>query len=186
MAIPFNPQLAWESYLQLKESSLDAPEVVLSSIEWTVEHDEVMKFLFVQTVKEPVVRTVQFVRDLARLVLKVPYRSVKTPVWLKKNWKERRRAEMNVQLVGCAFVQMFSTLPKIPVAMTAVVLLPVSKRKAKWVRDQSEKWTAYFDGCAAQFEALKSVGRVYAKTPEEYKEYKQWLYKITPKACRGE
>ncbi len=135
---------------------------------------------------QSVVRFVQFIRDTARLLLKVPYRAIATPIILEKNWQERERAKVNVKLTGYAFVQLVYVPVKFIVALVALGISARSQENAKWLLDTNEEWTAYLDGRASQLEALKEEGAktVKAENRDEFEAYRRWLYSIDPKLCR--
>ncbi|GAB4230981.1 MAG: hypothetical protein Tsb0021_09190 [Chlamydiales bacterium] len=182
MSIPFNDHLKWDVYTSNPNwhGSLSAPA---PSIDQEDVVRQAVQTLFVQTFKQTGVRGVQFVRDAARLVLKVPIRSALTPIVLPKNWKQRERAKINAKLAGYSFVQLVSVPAKFLVALTALAAAAISYEKAKWLLDHSEYCTAYLDGRASQLEALKEEGRKYASNKEEYNNYKNWLYSINPLLC---
>ncbi len=185
MSIPYNDNLKWDAYQSKSEWYKGLPE-------WTPSTDHESQLiraaneLFAQTFKQPVVRGVQCIRDAARLVLKVPIRSMLTPVWKSENWKQRERAKINAKLAGYSLVQLVSVPAKFLVALAALATSAISYQKAKRLLDKSERWTAHLDGRASQLEALKEEGRLNAKTREEYNAYKQRLYNIDPKLCRKE
>lgn len=176
MAIPYHDNLQWGKHLEAltwhSELPADGSQVRRAAND-----------LFAQTVKQPVVRSVQFVRDAARVVLKVPIRSLYTPIILPKNWKQRERATINVKLAGYSFVQLLSVPAKFLVALTALALSALSAKGAEYLLGKSQRWTTHLDGRAAQLEALKEEGRKHASTREEYEVYRTWLYGIDPQLC---
>ncbi len=182
MSISFNSHLSWNSYLETPDWHKAATEELLSDQQSEVGF--AVDTLFVQTPKQLALRSVQFIRDTARLVLKVPIRSIWTPIVLEKNWKQRERAKINAKLVGYSFIQLLSVPVKFLVALVALAASAVSLNQAKLLLDTSKGWTAYLDGRASQLEALKEVGRKSAQSPVEYYAYKSWLYTIDPKLCR--
>ncbi|MEX1012078.1 MAG: hypothetical protein WDZ27_00100 [Waddliaceae bacterium] len=182
MSISFNIALSWESYLENRDWQSVSTEKPLNG--QNSEARRAANALFEQTFKQLPLRGIQFIRDTARLVLKVPIRSIWTPIVLEKNWKQRERAKINTKLVGYSLVQLLSVPVKFLVALVAIATTAVSLNKAKLLLDSSEAWTAYLDGRASQLEALKEVGRKNAKSPIEYNAYKSWLYTINPKRCR--
>ena len=99
MAIPYNKCLDWGK---------QGDKVSISGQYKTPAYEDSSKgqlkravhALFIETVTQLGVRSLQFTRDLARLILKVPIRSVITPIILPKNWPERRRVVLNIQLTG--------------------------------------------------------------------------------------
>lgn len=184
MSIPFNSNLGWENYKSNPDWHPSLPTAKPEPID-SSPLKRTVHALFVQTIKESVARTIQFVRDAVRLVLKVPIRAIRTPIILSKNWKELERAKVNVKLTGYAFVQLLSVPAKFLVALAALATLVVSAKQAQKLLTASDKWTAHLDGRAAQLEALKEEGRVCAQDPTEYKAYKAWLYSIDPILCRG-
>lgn len=185
MAIPYNDNLRWDTYLshpdwhKTQPEPTQLPEKCLDS-----QSTRAIKELFRQTFKQPFTRGVQCLRDAARLVLKVPFRSLKTPVFLKKNWKQRERAKINAKLAGYSFLHLLSVPVKFCVALAALAISAVSFDAARKTLDKSESWGAYLDGRASQLEALKEEGRQNAQTREEYARYKEWLYGIDPSLCR--
>lgn len=135
--------------------------------------------------KEPIVRGVQLIRDMARLIFKVPIRAIRTPVILEKNWRERERAGVNAKLAGYAIIQLFSLPGKFIVALAALAASSLSENHTKSLLGLNKKWTAYFDGRASQLEALKEEGAKQAQDKKEFNEYKAWLYGIDPQFCRN-
>lgn len=181
MAIPYHDHLRWHSYRSESDWPNNQPA---SPTARNSQLSRVVNELFQQTCKQSVVRSVQFIRDTARLILKVPFRSMKTPIVLEKNWKQRERAKINAKLTGYSFIQLTSIPAKFLVALVALGILPISQNTTKELLDKSESWTAYLDGRASQLEALKEEGRQHAQNREEYNRYKTWLYSIDPKLCR--
>lgn len=185
MSIPHHDNLNWDIYKSNpdwhKSSSGAVPEK-LNNSEFKVRRavDEV----FVQGVKQPVVRGVQFIRDALRLVLKVPVRATWTPIVLEKNWKERQRSLINAKLTGYSFVQLVSVPAKFFVAIAAIMTSAISQKGAQSLLDRSDRYTAHLDGRASQLEALKEEGVKKAATRIEYEQYKAWLYQIDSKLCR--
>jgi hypothetical protein len=183
MSIPFNDNLSWEKYTTNPNwHKCLSQDSELASVNQT---RRAVNDLANQVFKQIFARGFQFVRDLARLVLKVPVRAlIITPIFLSKNWKERQRAAINAKLTAYSFVQLLSVAPKFMVAIAAILTSAISNKKAKWLLDKSENWTAHLDGRASQLEALKEVGRVNAPDRKTYDAYKQWVYDIDPKLCR--
>lgn len=185
MAIPFNDKLLWNNYCANPDWHTSKSE----SASEADRHNQVRRVvneLSAQIFKQSFVRGVQFVRDAARLVLKVPIRSIWTPIILPKNWKELERSKINTKLTGYSFVQLLSVPVKVLVALAALATVAVSQKKAQCLLDKSESWTAYLDGRASQLEALKEVGAKGASNRKEYDLYRHWLYTINPKLCRKE
>lgn len=151
---------------------------------WTDKKKTAKGELISNAFQQPVVRTVQFIRDTARLILKVPVRAIANPIFLEKNWRERERAKVNVKLTGYAFVQMVSVPVKFMVALVALGITPFSKTSAEKLINKSAAWTAHLDGCASRLEALKEEGAKGAKNRNEYNGYKDWLYNIDAKLFR--
>jgi hypothetical protein len=185
MSIPYNDHLQWNTYTsdsnwyKSQFEATTAPSVDASSIAKRAS-TEVLTQIF----KESFVRGIQFVRDGARLVLKVPIRSVWTPIILPKNWRELERTKINVKLTGYSLVQLISVPVKSVTALAALVVSAVSKNGANWLLDKSKSCSAHLDGRASQLEALKEVGAKKAPDRKQYYAYKQWLYTIDPKLCR--
>ncbi len=183
MSIPFNDNLCWDTYHSNphwhKSMSASAP-----SIDRENQMKRAVNEVFVQTFKQPLVRSVQFIRDAARLVLKVPIRSIWTPIVLPKNWKQLERAKINTKLTAYSFVQLVSVPAKFLVALAALATSAISWRGAQWLLDKSVRWTLHLDGRASQLEALKEVGGSNASNRHQYNLYKDWLYTINPKLCR--
>ncbi len=141
--------------------------------------------VFRQGTHQPVMRSIQFIRDSLRLVLKVPVRSlILTPIFQKKNWAERQRSLINAKLTGYAFVQLVSVPAKFLVAIAAIVTSAVSQKKAQWLLDKSDSYTNFLDGRTSQLEALKEEGAKKATTRREFEDYRTWLYGIDAKLCR--
>lgn len=184
MSIPYSVNLSWNFYKANTERHKEEPLAVQNPSEEVVNQTKrAVNEAFVKTFKQAGVRGVQFIRDGARLVLKVPIRSILTPIILPKNWKERERAKVNVKLTAYSFIQLFSVPVKFFVALTALAISAFSYKKAQWLLDKSETYTSRLDGRASQLEALKEEGRVNASDREEYNLYRIWLYNIDPKLC---
>lgn len=181
MAIPYCEFLSWNCYLNHPDlpKNIPLPASTNENLVRRAIHE-----VSIRTIQQIYVRGIQFVRDGARLVLKVPLRAMKAPIFLEKNWKERERAKINVKLTGYSFVQLLFVPVKFLVALTAIVTLAISLKHARGILDASDDYTSYLDGRASQLEALKEVGRVNAKNREEYEKYKTWLYTINPRVCR--
>lgn len=182
MAISFNDNLLWGTYISAPDWHKEQP--MPGSMPSTDNQiRRVANELFAQAFKQPIARSIQCIRDTARLVLKVPIRSIWTPIVLSKNWKQYERAKINTKLAGYSFIQLVSIPVKFLVALTALATSVISSKRAKWLLDKSAHCTAYLDGRASQLEALKEVGRKNAPDQKEYSEYKKWLYSIDPKLC---
>lgn len=184
MSIPYNENLKWGTNVSNPDwhtavEATTAPSADSSSVAKRAGA-EALTLIF----KESVVRGIQFIRDGARLVLKVPIRSVWKPIILSKNWSEFERSKINVKLTGYSLVQLISVPVKSVIALAALVVSVVSKNGANWLLNKSESWTAHLDGRASQLEALKEEGAKKAPDRKEYNEYKDWLYSIDPKLCR--
>jgi len=185
MSIPYNDNLQWSTYTsnpnwhETPFEATAAPSADSNSMAKRAATEALT-----QTFIESVVRVIQFTRDGARLALKVPVRSVLTPIILPKNWRELERTKINVKLTGYSLVQLISVPVKSVNALAALVASAVSKNGANWLLNQSESWTAHLDGRASQLEALKEVGAKGAPDRDQYDAYKQWLYGIDPKLCR--
>lgn len=181
MAIPYNDQLQWSVYSSNPEwhkNAIITPPSASKNIS-----EQAMLDLLTHIFIESVVRTIQFLRDGARLVLKVPVRSALKPIILSKNWRELERTKINVKLTGYAFVQLVFVPIKSVSSLAAYIVAAVSKKGARWLIHKNKKWTAHIDGRASQLEALKEVGAKNAADKEQYKAYRKWLYKIDPKLC---
>ncbi len=180
MAIPYNPLLSVEVY-KTGQNPFD-------NVTNEVKNDEsqvtrALSEIFNQIVKQPVVRGIQFVRDAARLVLKVPVRAIVKPIFQEKNWQELERAKVNAKLTGYSFVQFVSVPAKFAVALTALTMTAFSYQKAKKLLDYSEGWRLHLDGRAAQLEALKEQGAKKIPNKGEFQKYRAWLYTFDPKLC---
>lgn len=185
MSIPYNENLCWENYQKYPKGLQELyPSNENRDDESSNEAARALSEIFGQTFQQPFVRGVQCIRDAARLVLKVPVRSLWTPIVLPKNWKQRERATINMKLAGYSLVQLASVPVKWGVALAALATSAISFQKAKFLLDCSEGWTAHLDGRASQLEALKEQGRKKAPNRSEYEAYKVWLYKIDPVLCR--
>ena len=187
-SIAFNANLLWDNYRDNPNwhTDMPVPKSIPSIDSKKVMMRRALKEVFVKTFKQSFARSIQVIRDVARLVLKVPVRSILTPIILPRNWKERRRVAVNIKLTGYAIVQLLSVPAKFLVAVTALATSAISFKKAKQLLDKSDQWTINVDGRAAQLEALKEVGRNEAETREEFNKYKEWLYSIKPGLCRKE
>lgn len=182
MAIPFNDNLLWNIYETNPDWHKEQPATASAIRENPV--NRAAKEVFTQVFKQSVARSFQFVRDAARLVLKVPFRSIWTPIILSKNWSELERSKINAKLTGYSFVHMVLVPVKFLVALAAIATAAVSFKKAEWLLDTSESWTSHLDGRASQLEALKEQGAKLAPTKENYNSYKDWLYGIDAELCR--
>lgn len=176
MCIPYNDQLSWASYKSSFGQATSEPDLPSAP--------PIVDELCAQAFKQPFTRCIQFIRDAARLVLKVPMRSIWTPIILSKNWKQLERAKINAKLTGYSFVQLVSVPAKFLVALAALATLAFSLKKARSMIEKSDGWTAHLDGRASQLEALKEEGLTNAVDREEYNQYKEWVYRIDPKFCR--
>lgn len=160
MSIPYNDNLKWDSYIN--DPNRD---------DWTR-----------QDRTEPKNRAIQFVQDLARLVLKVPFRAVfVTPVFYEENWGERERCTINAKLTGYSFVQMLLVPVKFMVAIATILTSSICCEGAS---QSLNNYSLYLDGRASQLEALKEEGVKRAATREEFDQYKEWLYAIAPGQAR--
>ena len=182
MSIPYNDNLSWTIYN--KNPNWHTLKSAQEISKGQKNSDSAVNELFVQIIKQPCERGIQFIRDLARLVLKVPIRAVKAPIVLGKNWKERERCKINATLPGYSFVQLISVPVKFLIAIVAILTSAISIKRKHWLLDTSESWTAHLDGRASQLEALKEEGIKNANTAEEYYQYKKWLYEIDAERCR--
>lgn len=183
MSIPFNSQLGWDNYLSNPNWHQNLLEPELAPLSGRKSQMvRAVNEIFVQTLKQGFVRSIQFIRDAARLVLKVPIRLIRLP----HTWQELERAKINAKLPGYSLAQVGLVPVKFCVSIVALATLVISLEKGKWLLDKSEQWTAHLDGCASRLEALKEEGRPNAESQEQYGLYKQWLYSIDPKLCRKE
>lgn len=180
MSIPFNDNLIWDTYQSNPDWHKDQPDPAPTSL---IDRENQIRLTVNEVFRQTISRGVQFIRDAARLVLKVPIRAILTPIVLPKNWKERERAKINAKLTGYSLAQLVSVPVKFIVALTALV---TSSERVRSLFDKCENFTTHLDGRAAQLEALKEVGRVNASTQDEYNLYKIWLYSIDSKVCRKE
>ena len=192
MAIPYSLDLTYECY---KESLIPRYDHECND-DWRVDSDfsleqettsvasRALNDLAVQIFQQPFVRGVQFIRDSLRLVLKVPFRAfIIKPIFFEKNWQEWERTKVNVKLTGYAFVQLLAVPVKLIVALVAMITLPFSEEKAKWLLDTSRELTACLDGETSRLEALKEEGAKKISEYSEFKQYKRWLYDIDPRKC---
>jgi hypothetical protein len=185
MSIPFNDALMWKGYRSNPDHYKNQPPAGAATE--SLPENQVKRAaseLIPKTLIRAGRRSVQLIRDVARLVLKVPVRSVWTPIVLPKNWKQRKRAKINAKLAAYSFVQLVSVPAKFLVALAALTTAAFSYEKAEWLLDKSVAYTAHLDGRASQLEALKEEGLKEAKDLEEYNQYKTWLYGISPELCR--
>lgn len=163
MSIPYSDNLKWESYTSDRDRG-----------NWDRADGRPV---------ESRNRAEQFLRDLGRLVLKVPIRSIfVTPVFYEENWGERERCTINAKLTGYSFVQMLLVPVKWMVAIATIMASAISCRCVSgwlnYLHGRCENYTHYFDGCTSQLEALKEEGIKKAATPEEYNQYKEWVFEI--------
>lgn len=199
MSLPYaKNQLNLDNYLS--NTTPVWPEKVASDTDNLVKR--VANEFFAQTFKQPFVRSIQFIRDSARLILKVPIRTLITePFFKKQNWGSRERAKINAKLVGYSFIQMISVPVKILIAILAIFTLAIGWTSAtKMLLDKSDSYSKYLDGRASQLEALKMEGckkneKYFKKLTRHNKEkskltfkifcdYKNWLYQFNPILCR--
>jgi hypothetical protein len=136
-----------------------------------------------QVVQFPI-RVIQLIRDVARLIFKVPIRALCTPICLEKNWQEKERAKINAKLASYAFIQLVSVPVKFGIALIALGISIASSEKAQNIVNACKNYTIHLDGRAAQLEALKEEGAKKAKTKQEYYAYRDWLYSIDPRLCK--
>lgn len=186
MAVPYNNCISIEAFQQsLKENqSFSSQPTIVEGTQEKLKEIAVKEF-FLQTFIQPLSRGVQFLRDAARLVLKVPIRSIWTPIILPKNWKQRERAKINTKLTGYAFIQLIAIPAKILISLTAIVTEIVFwKTATQWLLNKSRYYTAYLDGRTSQLEALKEEGVKKSLNKKEYNNYKNWLYNFDPLMCR--
>lgn len=184
MSIPYNDHLQWTSYTS-------NPDWYKGQTGGAVAYPCTCKAVFKRAGNEILtqihpqlrIRGEQFFRDGLRLVLKVPIRSIITPIWQSKNWKEFERSKVNLKLTGYSFVQLISVPVKFFVALAAIAISAISCEKAHWLLNKSVAWTIHLDGRASQLEALKEEGKK-AGDRAEYNKYKNWLYAIDPLLCR--
>jgi hypothetical protein len=181
MSIPYNDCLRLDQYYSNPNWYEDLQD---SSRKEESQSERAIDELFANALKQPIVRTIQLIRDTLRLVLKVPIRALATPIFLEENWQERERAKVNAKLTGYAFVQLLSVPVKFLCALIALGISTFSSEKAEWLLDTSEEWTAYIDGRTSQLEALKEEGAKKCQSREEFDAYRDWLYGIDPKLCR--
>ncbi len=183
MSIPYNDNLKWAIYNTNPDwhKSLEQEQEILNDQK---NSTSAVSELFTQTFKQSYERGFQFIRDLARLGLKVPIRAIKTPIVFPKNWKERERCKINAKLTGYSCVHLLSVPVKFLVAIAAILTSAVSHKGGQWLLDKSARWTIYLDGRASQLEALKEEGIKNANSPEMFNQYKNWLYEINAKNCR--
>lgn len=206
MSIPYSDKIKWDAYQNDQFIDNRGNAVPVGSKQDLF--NRAVKEVFVCSISQLKTRSVQFVRDALRLVLKVPIRAVKTPFIFKKYWKQCENAKINAKLTGYSFVHLLYVPVKFAVALAALATLSVSAAKAQWLLDKCDEGSAYLDGRASQLEALKEEGLKNAtmkqpildkdskpETPEEevlrydderalYNSYKQWLYRIDPRMCR--
>lgn len=182
MSIPYNDHLQWKNFTSNPNWHVEMNSGPSKSSESAAKRafNEVLTLIF----KESIARSIQCIRDSARLVLKVPVRSIWTPIILPKNWRERERTKVNIKLTGCSFIQLISVPAKSLIALGALGLSVVSENKAHQWLDKSKNWTADLDGRASRLEALKEQGAKTAPDRENYDAYKKWLYTIDSKFCR--
>jgi hypothetical protein len=180
MAIPYNPLLSVEVYKTGQNPFENEPVASTNEVN---QVKRAISDIFDQTVKQPVIRGVQFVRDAARLVFKVPVRAIVKPIFQEKNWQELERAKVNAKLTGYSFVQFVSVPAKFAVAFAALTMSAFSAQRAKKMLDYSEGWKLHLDGRAAQLEALKEQGAKKITDKVEFEKYRIWLYNLDPKKC---
>lgn len=176
MSIPYNHNLS----LRVYESN---PGWYMNLDASTCPEKSIVQELLASTVRQPIKRSVQFLRDVARLALKVPLRAIATPIILQRNWQERERAKINAKLTGYAFLQLLFVPVKFVVALIALAVSGFSQETAQHLLNRSESVILYLDGRASQLEALKEEGAKKAASFDAYAKYRNWLYEINPKLC---
>ncbi|MBA3239589.1 MAG: hypothetical protein H0T62_14780 [Parachlamydiaceae bacterium] len=184
MSIPYNENLKWDTYISNPDWYKNDPEQAAEILNDQENHLNALNELVEQTVYQPVLRTIQFIRDLARLVLKVPIRAIMTPIVLPKNWKERERSAINAKLTGYSFVQLLSVPVKFFVAIVAIITSAFSRKAELWLLDKSERWTTHLDGRTSQLEAIKEEAIKSSSSRKEFDQYKEWIYEIDTRICR--
>lgn len=183
MSIPYNEILSIKNYRS------DATYACLNDLPPTEQNLEdpatrAKGMLYSLTFKGPA-RSVQFVRDALRLILKVPVRSfILKPIFFEKNWQERERATVNLKLVGYSFIQLVAMPVKFVVALVALGIAKRNPEKAQEMLNECDIWTRHHDGRASQLEALKEEGAKSANDRAEFEAYRNWLYGIRPEFCR--
>jgi hypothetical protein len=183
MSIPYNENLKWDIYTSNPDWHKVLPEEIPELLKNPKDQVSGVNELVQQTVYQPALRSIQFIRDLARLVLKVPVRVVMTPIILPKNWKERERSAINAKLTGYSLVQLLSVPVKFLVAIAAILTSAFSREGEIWLLDKSERWTTHLDGRTSQLEALKEEGVKRSSDREDYNRYKEWIYEIDSRIC---
>lgn len=181
MSIPFNDNLKLETFNENPNWHLG---LTAPLPEYESQQSRALEELSDTVFHESLKRSEQFIRDLARLVLKVPIRSIATPIILEKNWQERERAKVNAKLAGYSFIHLLFVPAKFIVALAAIASSKFSNEIPKQLIDATEDWSAYLDGRASQLEALKEEGVKKANTSEDLEAYRSKLYKIDPRLCR--
>jgi hypothetical protein len=177
MAIPYNPQIGFISFCSSAPIDDPVPHKRIKNVSGYA------KEAIAQIFKDSIVRTIQCVRDTARLCLKVPIRALYTPIFLSKNWRERERTKINCQLAAYSAFHLVCVPAKTVLALAALVSAVFSKREAHYFLKKSRSLTTYLDGGAARLEALKEEGAKKAPSQRDYHEYKLWLYNIPRDRC---
>lgn len=184
MAIPFNDCLKYDKYLDVHSKSF--PARAKPADDGVNQVRRAVHAVFIQTFRHSLQHGEQFLRDAARLVLKVPVRAIREKIWLQENWSELERAKINAKLTAYSLAQLASTPFKTMIALAALTTTLFSSKKAAALLNASEDCTAYLNGRAAQLEALKEEGRKKAPNKDEYLRYQKWVYEFDPKLCYKE
>lgn len=196
MSIPYNHYaISWDNYELSsgfsamfrainRESNFTSERTLRKdSYHLSTHLNKVVSIIFIETIRDLVLRTVQFIRDSARVVLKVPIRVITTPSIVTHNWKERERTIINMKLPLYSFAQVLLVGVKFATALLSIPISVLSPKYGRSLLNQCQEQVLTLDGRAAQLEALKEEGRVHAKNPQEFANYKAWLYQFDPKEC---
>ncbi|MCE5295199.1 MAG: hypothetical protein LLF94_11390 [Chlamydiales bacterium] len=169
MATPYADNLKWNVYQTNPDWHQKMAKPVPKPSDRPVE--QAVREVFTQAFKEPVVQGVQFVRDLARLVIKVPIRLIRS-----QSWQAKENAVINAKLAGYSLVRFAFVPVKLIFTISALFTSTFDKR--------AHDVTTVLNGRASQLEALKEEGLKNATSKLEYLYYKSWVYTINPELCR--
>lgn len=189
MAVPYSAELSWNNYLAnpnwyttQQASTVVDQMVVTSGAQAKRALWEIVELVFKQTLK----RGLQLLQDSVRLFIKTPARWFYRPFIEKCCWVQYEKTKVNAKLTSYSFVQLASVAPKFIVALAALVVTPLSGKKAKWLQDKSEEWTKNIDGRRSKLEAIKEEGldnTSKARNYEEFIKYKEWIRNIPSQLC---
>ena len=139
MATPYADNLKWAVYQTNPNWHLNMAKFIPKPIKRPAE--QAVYEVFIQTFKEPIVQGVQFVRDLARLVIKVPIRLIRS-----RDWQVCENAAINAKLAGYSFVRFAFVPVKLILAISAIFASSVAKSSGRFILDTSAHASTMLNG----------------------------------------